>query len=48
MIDFSQQQASTVCTDLTTVKSTHYLSLSKTVKFQLIRLTLCLHKTVVS
>jgi len=45
-LDFTQQQAATVGTDLATVELPHHNPAAKTVKFQLIRRTLCLYKAV--
>ena len=46
LLNFTQQQATTVRTDLATVEFTHHRTASKTVKFQLACSTLCLHKAV--
>jgi hypothetical protein len=46
LLNFAQQQSTTVRTDLATVKLTHHRTPSQAVKFQLTCSTLCLHKAV--
>ena len=44
LLDFAQQQSTTIRTDLATIELPHHDTASKTVKFQLTCATLCLHK----
>jgi hypothetical protein len=47
LLDFPQQQSTTVRTDLATVELPHHHTASEAVKFQLSCSTLCLRKAVI-
>ena len=44
LIDLAKQQSTTVASESTAVKSADYLTSPRTVKFKLIRNTLCVHR----